>query len=100
MKFASAQQAAGMAQQSARSPPDDKGMLQQVASSGSLGDCTELQLTQSAHHTPADSYAGRTAVTRHAENLPSFHSWLQSLSDSEDEEQLARLEAKYGIDRS
>ena len=35
-----------------------------------------------------------------AEDLPSIDSWLQCLSDSEDEEGLAQLEAKYGIDRS
>ena len=98
-----AQQAPELAQQPATSSSDDEDMLQLVASSSSLGSCAGIQLTASAHwlhHKPADSYPGRTAVTMQAEDLPSFDSWLQCLSDSEDEEELAQLEAKYGIHRS
>lgn len=103
LKHAGAQQAPELAQQPARSPSDDEDMLQLVASSSSLGSCSRFQLTASAHwlhHISADSYLGRRTVTMQAEDLPSFDSWLQCLSDSEDEEGLAQLEAKYGIDRS
>ena len=99
LKHTAAQQAPERAQQPATSSSDDEDMLQLVASSSSLGNCTGIQLLASAHwlhHTPADSYPGRTAVTMQAEDLPSF----DSCSDSEDEEELAQLEAKYGIDRS